>query len=412
MKDKLTLPGLTPPPVTVYNLDGFTPVLIDAAYLSSLDLGFSPLPFTIAGLERGSRILRRRLETRTLIPRPRVKLARIDPKSELEIHNYTGACPTRVFELSPLKGRSIGCLYCLATDGSHEPEMVLYENYVELVTRVLEETHDRPHFFYFSPKTEAFQEPTLGSGIAHDILRAFVAHYVAHPRSQARLFITSKAGTRQLLHQHHGESILDLFQALHGKMQFNTSVSIMPATLRALVEPFAASIEERLAAVRMCQEHGVLASSALVQPILPPYLNDGVMREFFASLAASRLVNFKPEFLTVNMESLAVVGQLLGHFDRAMERALYRAYCAPDNVDHKKQRDRTAPHRELSAALVKRLMEIALPFGLGMSICSWLRKELTLSEALIPTVNGNGYQCLGYQTRLFDAAEAGHDHVS
>ena len=51
-------------------------------------------------------------------------------------------------------------MYCLVDDGLH-PELVVYENYHELVAHRLEEDYEKPHVYYFSPKTEAFCEATL-----------------------------------------------------------------------------------------------------------------------------------------------------------------------------------------------------------------------------------------------------------
>jgi DNA repair photolyase len=396
------LQPLNDTPWLVQDLEGFEPVTVDLAYLRTLGVVTQPADVTIRGLAEGSRALQRRLEAGVLVPRSRVTLADIDLDSELEIHNYTGACPTLTYELNPVQGCHVGCQYCLVTDGAHEQELVVWRNYPALVDRVLEEHHHEPHFFYFSPKTEALQEPTLQTGVAHEILRSFLRHYERRPASKARLFFASKGGARQLELRHDGESILDLFERLAPWMQFNTSVSIMPDPLRRVLEPYAPPLEERLAAVRACQERGVLANSALVQPILTPWLTPSRMDAFFADLAAVGIINFKPELLTVSPACLAILGQLAGHFDRALERELYEAYIDPANVDHKKQRDRTAPSRDLSRATIELLLEAGARHGLSASICYWVRQALGIDEATIPTINRHGFQCLGYQTRLFE----------
>ncbi|MBQ9696142.1 MAG: sulfide/dihydroorotate dehydrogenase-like FAD/NAD-binding protein, partial [Oscillospiraceae bacterium] len=61
-----------------------------------------------------------------------------------------------------------------------------------------------------SPKTEAVQEPTGQTGIAHRILKEFIEHFKKHPDSNARLFIASKSGPKHLQYEYEGESILDL----------------------------------------------------------------------------------------------------------------------------------------------------------------------------------------------------------
>ena len=52
----------------------------------------------------------------------------------------------------------------------------------------------------------------MQTGIAHRVLKEFIAHYEKHPDSKARLFIASKAGYRQLMYEYEGETILDLFE--------------------------------------------------------------------------------------------------------------------------------------------------------------------------------------------------------
>ena len=39
--------------------------------------------------------------------------------------------------------------------------------------------------------------------------------------------------------------------------------------------------------------------------------------------------------------------------------------------------------------------------GTPTSICYWVRKQLHIPTTLIPIVNANGFQCLGYQSKLF-----------
>ncbi len=129
------------------------------------------------------------------------------------------------------------------------------------------------------------------------------------------------------------------------------------------------------------------------------------MREFFGVLSGHGIVNYKPEFLTACMENLAMLGQILGYYDKDMERKLYECYIAPDNADHRKQRGRTAPNRADSIAGIRRMAEITDPLGMSVSICYWVRKELGISEDEIPLINRNGFQCLGYQSRLFDGSD-------
>ena len=391
----------------VYNLDGFRPRIVDEAYLQALGVRTIPAEETLESLRLGSGLLIQGLRDRTLIPEPRYRLVEMDPASiQDEIHNYTGRCPTLTYEINPVLGCGVGCQYCLVTDGKHRQELTAIDNYHLYVKRLLEEqngagSENAPHYYYFSPKTEAFQEATLLPGIAHRILHAFIDHFAQHPASRARLFIASKAGAKHLEYKYKGESVLDLFERLKGKMQFNTSVSVMPDAFRDILEPYSAPLSERLRAVALCRERGVQANSALVQPIFTPYLSDGEIRSFFNALHEAGIINYKPEFLTACMENLALLGQYLGYFDKDLERQLYEDYIRPDNADHRKQRGRTAPSRDLSIASIKRMMAYTDTLGMSVSICYWVRVQLGITESFIPLINRNGFQCLGYQSELF-----------
>ena len=392
----------------VYNLEGFLPAPVDGDYLRALGVGVEPSAETLAGLRRGSDWFQERLRTHTLIPRTRYALDSVDPEGITpEIHNYTGQCPTLTYEINPVQGCTVGCQYCLVSDGVHEQELLAHENYHLFVRRLLQEqngpgSRNLPHYYYFSPKTEAFQEATLLPGIAHRILQEFVEHYRRHPQSRARLFIASKAGAKHLQYRWDGISVLDLFTQLKGRMQFNSSVSIMPSPLRDILEPYAAPIEERLEAVQLCREIGIPSDSALVQPIFTPCLTDDGIRDFFNRLHAAGIINYKPEFLTVCVENLAMLGQYLGYFHKDMERCLYEDYLLPSNALHRKQRGRTAPDRDRSRECLRRMMDYTRSLGMSTSICYWVRQQLGISEDLIPLINRNGFQCLGYQSRLFD----------
>ncbi|MBQ3416941.1 MAG: hypothetical protein IJH32_03820 [Ruminococcus sp.] len=433
----------------VYSLKGFQPVVVNKEYLNRLGVKVNASDETYAKLEAGSKIFMDRYENHTVIPIQKLVLEDIVPQEvETEIHNYTGRCPTLTFELNPVKGCNVGCQYCLVTDGVHEQQLVAYQNYHLYVRYLLKEMNSTPtkeitaedirkkdellrqlakaietdpsskkdierqiteisrgknwnHYYYFSPKTEALQEPTLRTGIAHKILKEFIRHYEEYPDSNARLFIASKAGAKHLLCEYEGETILDLFKQLKDKMQYNVSVSIMPDDFRDILEPYAAPISERLAAVRLCQENGIQANSALVQPIFTPYLTPEHIKSFFDMLKDAGIINYKPEFLTACMENLIMLGQILGYFDKNLERALYEDYIMPQNADHKKQRGRTAPDRALSIDNIRKMMEYTDSIGMSVSICYWVRKQLHIGQELIPIINQNGFQCLGYQSKLF-----------
>jgi DNA repair photolyase len=349
-----------------------------------------------------SQVFKKRFDEGCLFPPLSCETAEIDEAEDPLIHDYTGQCPAQTFEVNPVKGCNVGCAYCLVDDGMHAPSVV-YQNYHELVEKWLTEYRNEKHFYYFSPKTEALCEATLQTGIAHNILRTFAEHFIKYPDSGARLFIASKAGIQALNYAYDGESILDLFIKLKGKMQFNASLSILPENAIAEIEPYSSSLQDRLAAVGLCRENGIAADSVLVQPILISSLTDEILAEFFAKLKFYGIINFKPEFLTASVENMTLMAQILSRYDNGILKKIFEAYFHDDNLNHKKQRDRTAPPRQESLFWINKMREIARRQGISISICNWVKGQLNISEDYIPSVNENGYKCLGYQTKLFES---------
>lgn len=387
---------------SIYSLDGFEPRLIDETYLRERGVA-EVSDATLGRLERGSHLFVRQFSLGLpLANTGPVYFVDGDPPG-FEIHNYTGRCPANTIELNPAKGScQVGCLYCLVNDGNHTPPMEVYLNYHKAVRAHLDTYQSSQTYYYLSPKSEAFQPPTLESGVAHSVLREFVLHFRRFPDSGARLFVASKAGIHELLHNHDGDTIIGLLSELSGRVQFNTSIGIVPEQILPFLEPGAATIEARLKAANLCNRNGVFARSVLCQPIFLPSVSEAQLRCYLVAARNHGLENLKPEFLTVCPENLAVLAQIVGHFDPAAEAELYRIYLAPSNEDHKKQRNRTAPLRSLSRKVLLQIQSAAWDLGMTTSICHWVRAELRIPDSIIPIVNENGFQCLGYQTRLWD----------
>jgi DNA repair photolyase len=389
----------------IYELDGFAPVVIGEDFLRSIGIESEIDNEALLRLIEGSEQFRRLYQKRTLTPAPSFDFASIDLESPLEVHNYTGMCPTYVQELTPSVGAcSIACQYCLVTDGDHQAPTKVWQNYPELVSRVLKEKKDVSSFYYFSPKTEAFSEHHLETGIAHGILQSFVDHFERHPDSKARMFIATKAGMQHMDFEHDGRSIIDLLTALKGKVQINGSIGIMPDYLRDVLEPNAASIDDRLRALQECQKRGLYAESVLAQPLLLPYMTEDVLDDYFSKLSNAGIKNIKPEFLTVDPKNLAFLSQFVHHFNPELMKDLLEVYIGSNNNDHRKQRLRLAPDRETSIAMLRKLEEYAKKYGISISICNWVKRELSKLDPAVRDIDNessaNGYRCLGYQTEL------------
>jgi DNA repair photolyase len=389
-----------------YALPGFEPLEIGRDLLQRLGIDYPIADNIDRQLVDGSRWFKELLANGRLTPDNSYVETTAPDEEELEIHNYTGMCPTNVLEVTPSKGScACGCQYCLVTDGNHVAQISVYTNYIERLKNSLERNSARPLFYYYSPKTEAFSEPHLFNGLAHGILRTFIDHYERHPDSRCRLFIASKAGLKHLFVRHRGDTVLRLLAELRGKAQYNGSIGIMPEYLRNVLEPNVASFEQRLEVLQVCQAMGIEARSVLAQPLILVYLTPESVETYIRSLARAGVKNIKPEFLTAEVKNLTVIAQLVHHFNPELLRDFFYPYLKESNRNHIKQRSRLAPERAVCVEKLDMISRTAQEHGITISICNWVKSELSKEAAWVGQIDALssavGYRCLGYQTRLF-----------
>ncbi len=203
-------PYIAPKP-KCYDMEGFVPLKIDRNLLAGMGVDYAISDNVASQLVEGTEWFSKLYDNRNLTPGDHYLESLTDTGEEMEIHNYTGICPTNVLEVSPSAGScAVACQYCLVTDGNHVKPIKVYTNYAERLANSLERNRNREIFYYFSPKTEAFSEPHLFNGLAHDIVRAFVRHFDRHPDSSVRVFIATKAGPRHLQVAHKGDTLFSL----------------------------------------------------------------------------------------------------------------------------------------------------------------------------------------------------------
>lgn len=389
-----------------YDLRGFVPLEVDQRLLAEKGVRYDITDEVATQLQQGTQWFTELFHNRHLIPENRYRAGETDIEQELEIHNYTNICPTNVLEVSPSAGScAIACQYCLVTDGNHIQPITVYTNYTQRLANSLERNRDRSLFYYYSPKTEAFSEPHLENGLAHDIIRTFIRHFDQYPESPIRMFIATKVGPRHMATKHKGETVLALMAKIASKIQINGSIGIMPSSLRDVLEPNAATVEERLDLLVQCRELGMFAESVLCQPLILPYQTEENIHHYCAQLAAAGIKNIKPEFLTTEVRNLVVLAQYINHFDPQLIGEFFAPYLGANNQDHIKQRSRLAPDRHVCVEKLAMIHTIAQQHGITISLCNWVKRELGGVAEWVRSVDkasaANGFRCLGYQTRLF-----------
>jgi len=389
-----------------YQLEGFKPFRVDAEVLRQCGIDYPITEAVNRELIAGSEWYEMLFNNKALNPVKGYVETLTDTDEELEIHNYTGICPTNVLEVSPSSGScAAGCQYCLVTDGKHVQDIKAYKNYTERLNNSLKRNKDRNVFYYFSPKTEAFSETHLFNGMAHAILQTFIDHFNAYPYSGVRLFIATKAGMKHLNVEYKGTSVFDLLTKLASKVQVNGSIGIMPSYLRDILEPNVAGIQERLEVLQECRAVGIWAESVLCQPLFIPYLTENVVDDYMMQLAGAGVKNIKPEFFTAEIRNIVLAAQYIHYYDPGKVGEFFYPYLLNGNQQHLKQRSRLAPDKKICVEKLALIRDIARKYDISVSICNWVKRELGQEAAWVRQIDAEssakGYRCLGYQTNLF-----------
>jgi DNA repair photolyase len=370
----------------LYNLQGFTPEIINQKYLDELKLEKKVSNETLLELQRGSLLFAKKFKNKSLIPKISWIEKDINFNEPLKVHRYTNKCPTDVLEIDPMVGCNVNCLYCLVSNGDHSSQKILYKNYGDYLRHKLEEEAGEDHYYYFAPKSEPFQEASLRTGIAHDILREFITFFKKNQTTKSKVFIISKSGKKELQVKHKGDTILDLMKKLSNNLVYDVSITVLPPELYPILEPRSASNDDRLEAAMICQNNNVPAYWALVQPILPTHFTDENIDNLLKKLKEANIERFKPEFLTLSIENLAWLGQIIGYFDKKKEKELYELYISPENMNNIKHNSRIAPDREFSNKTIMKLKKKADKYGLKITLCHWVRSDLNITPNMVPLI--------------------------
>lgn len=362
------------------NFLDFKPKKFDQEYLKNLGSDLKPSDEILHELYKGSIHFIKNFKSKKFITN-KCHTKEISLQEPLKAHRYTTKCPIDVLEINPMEGCNLNCLYCLVTNGDHSHQKILYKNYGDYLKNVLEKDNYNDYYYYYSPKSEPFQEITLKNGIAHNVLRDFINYFKKKTNSKSKIFIVSKAGKEELSYKNNNDTIMDLLKELSSNLIYDVSISVVPSTLIKILEPSAPPNEKRIEASIMLQKNGIKAFSALVQPILPYYFSEDIMELLVKQLKEANITLFKPEFLTLSTNNLAWLGQIIGQFDKKIEKKLYDLYLSYDNIFNIKQNGRLAPDREYARNTLLKLKEYAEKYNVRMTLCNWVRSELNISES-------------------------------
>jgi len=192
----------------------------------------------------------------------------VERKSDALRHPAGHPCLNRHYTINLTAGCPSACRYCYAQSFRHHPgvgKMLFYANTPEMVRRELAQKRRKPELVFFSSGCEPFNPDPRILSATHEIMKLLLDNSIS-------IIAVTKSKVPP--------EFLDLFAEQPDKVCIEVGITTMDERIRQLMEPGAASIEERLKTLRNLVTRGI-PNKAKMAPFIPG-LTDG--DESFTSL--------------------------------------------------------------------------------------------------------------------------------
>jgi DNA repair photolyase len=211
-----------------------------------------------------------------------------EDRPQIKAHSNTEFCPL-IYELIPAHGCSFECSYCnvysLNENKTFHP-VTVFKNYPDLVSETIDEHRKKGEspVYYFSPKTDVFQHALVDTKITHKILEVLV-------KKQAPFILVTKGKLPD-------NDILELLKQSKEKGRVLISYGMKNDIHAKVLEPFAASLEERYDLARKCSENSIPAMG-IIEPILP-FKDLSFVRDIIKKFIDLRIDHFAIDFARIS----------------------------------------------------------------------------------------------------------------
>jgi hypothetical protein len=232
-------------------------------------------------------------------------------------------------------------------------------------------------------------------GFTHSILNAFADHVNnennrlnSHCRDM--LFIPTKAGIQELdLKDNSGQTIIDILRKFPDNVQVCGSITFFDNDyVREVLEPGARTESDRLKFLKRLQENNILASSVMVEPILPAYLPSNDFFEKLKDESGTDLIAI--DILSTTTKCLLVINQIIGMHNEEAERKMWDYYLS--NTIHQKSGLRRCIAVDAQLDIYNHVIKKAQIANINkITYC-----RSTQSTAKLPILNYKEFGCMGY----------------
>lgn len=304
-----------------------------------------------------------------------------DELPEIHPHSNTQYCPL-IYELIPAHGCAFECEYCnvynLKAESCFYP-ITVFKNYPALVEKTVKEhqTEGVDPVYYFSPKTDIFQPALVETGVTQKILEVLV-------QTKSRYILVTKGKLP-------GPEIIDLLVQSEGRGRVLVSYGMKNQAHADVLEPFAATLEERFDLAKQCTQNGIPAMG-VIEPILP--LQDlSFVEQIIKMFVDIGIDHFAVDFARI---SLACLDKLVAKLPELAE--LNDIYRSPEAISQnfgtgpykREEVERFAPSADYLHRTFNLIEEYAKKQNATISICNYFP---------VPGINtrayDRGFLCFG-----------------
>jgi DNA repair photolyase len=306
-----------------------------------------------------------------------------DAVHPIKKHTNTECCPL-IYEVIPAHGCEFGCVYCnvysLMKKKTHYP-VTVFPNYPaqlrEHIESQKEDLNGRTPVYYFSPKTDIFQSALVETGITQQLLEVMVEKNVE--------FILVTKGKVP------NDRIFELLEEAKPKGRVLISQGMKNEHHARVLEPKAATMEERFEFTSRCTAHGVPVMG-VIEPILP--LKDlSFVYQTMDEFMRRGVDHFAVDFARISLACLDDMIEKLPELEELRE-----VYCDKEAVGqtfetgpyYREHVERYAPSKEYMTKAFTEMNDYITQRTGTISICNYFH---------IPGINvgayKRGYLCFG-----------------
>ena len=293
---------------------------------------------------------------------------------EIKLHSNTQYCPL-IYELIPAHGCSFECAYCnvysLKEEKTYYP-ITVFERYPDLLRETIgrhKAMGEKP-VYYFSPKTDAFQDALIKTQITHKILQVLLEEQVPY-------ILVTKGKLPD-------DKVLGLLKESRRFGRVLVSYGMKNEFHAKILEPYAATLDERLELATVCTKNEIPVMG-IIEPILP--LDDlSFVRNNFIKFVDIGVNHFAIDFARISRICLEGLIQKLPELGE-----LRKIYYAEDAISqnfqtgayYRESTERYAPSQQYHIENFNLIKEYAEGLGATVSKCNYF---------MIPGLNDNAYK--------------------